>query len=133
LWPALHKSGFTPRLLHPSEERELLDYGLGMTKLVSRATATAAELSDEEVRRGGARIKRLVKKWRPRAVCFLGLGAYKQAYGLKRVTLGLQEEAFEGAALWVLPNPSGLNANHQLGDFVRMFKDLREPAGPDRP
>jgi TDG/mug DNA glycosylase family protein len=62
-------------------------------------------------------------------VCFLGLGAYKQAYGLKRVTLGLQEEAIEGAALWVLPNPSGLNANHQLGDFVRMFKELRCATG----
>ena len=129
LWPALHKSGFTPRLLHPSEERELLEHGVGMSKLVSRATATAAELSDEEVRRGGARIRRLVKKWKPAAICFLGLGAYKQAYGVKRVTLGLQAEAFEEAALWVLPNPSGLNANHQLGDFVRMFVELREAVG----
>jgi TDG/mug DNA glycosylase family protein len=125
LWPALHQSGLTPRLLHPSEERELLTLGLGMTKLVARATATAAELSDTEVRRGGARIRRLVRKWKPGAVCFLGLGAYKQAYGLKRVVLGRQDKPFEGATLWVLPNPSGLNANHQLGDFVRMFKQLR--------
>lgn len=131
LWPALHRSGFTPRQLHPSEERELLAYGLGMSKLVSRATATAAELTDEEVRRGGARIRRVVREWRPRSVCFLGLGAYKQAYGLKRVTLGLQPEAFEGAALWVLPNPSGLNANHQLGDFVAMFEEVREAVRGD--
>ncbi|MFT3683737.1 MAG: G/U mismatch-specific DNA glycosylase [Phycisphaerales bacterium] len=130
LWPALHQSGLTPRLLHPSEERELLTLGLGMTKLVSRATATAAELSNAEVQRGGARIRRLVRKWKPGAVCFLGLGAYKQAYGLKRVTLGRQEELFEGAALWVLPNPSGLNANHQLGDFVKMFKELRDQSFP---
>jgi TDG/mug DNA glycosylase family protein len=129
LWPALHKSGFTPTLLHPSEDGRLLEFGLGMSKLVTRATATAAELTDDEVRRGGARMRRLVRKWKPRAVCFLGLGAYKQAYGLKRVTLGLQPEPFEGAALWVLPNPSGLNANHQLPDFVKMFTELRESVG----
>ncbi|HYC99708.1 MAG TPA: G/U mismatch-specific DNA glycosylase [Phycisphaerales bacterium] len=129
LWPALHRAGLTPHQFHPSEDGRLLELGLGMSKLVTRATATAAELSDEEMRRGGARIRRLVRKWRPGVVCFLGLGAYKQAYGLKRVTLGLQAEPFEGAALWVLPNPSGLNANHQLPDYVRMFTQLREATG----
>ena len=133
LWPALHRSGFTPTQLHPSEDGRLLEFGLGMSKFVTRATATAAELTDAEVRRGGARVRRLVRKWKPAAVCFLGLGAYKQAYGLKRVTLGLQTEPFEGAALWVLPNPSGLNANHQLPDFVRMFTELREAISEPRP
>ncbi|MBY0307129.1 MAG: G/U mismatch-specific DNA glycosylase [Phycisphaerales bacterium] len=127
LWPALHQSGLTPRQLHPSQERELLTLGIGMSKLVSRATATAAELTDAEVRRGGARIRRLVRTWKPRTVCFLGLGAYKQAYGLNRITLGRQDGPFEGAALWVLPNPSGLNASHQIKDFVRMFAELPAP------
>src|SRR3954468_6104788 len=76
-WPALHKSGLTKRQLHPSEERELLEFGIGMTKVVHRATATAAELSDEEVRAGGEVVRQLVRKYRPRAVCFLGVGTYK--------------------------------------------------------
>lgn len=125
-WPALHLSGFTPRLLHPSEEREILEYGIGMTKLVHRATATAAELSDEEYRKGGARIRRMVRKWKPRAVCFLGVGAYGTAYGIKRVKVGPQEGDFEGSLLWIIPNPSGLNANYQLPDYVRMLRELRE-------
>lgn len=127
-WPALHQSGFTPRLLHPSDDREMLSFGLGMSKLSHRATATAAELTTEELRRGGAALRRLVRKWKPRAVCFLGVGAYCQAFGLKKPAggIGRQPEPFEGADLWVLPNPSGLNANHQLPDFVRMFRDLRK-------
>lgn len=125
-WPALHQSGFTPRLLDPSEERQLLDFGIGVTKLVSRATATAAELTPEELRRGGVRVRRQIRKYRPKAACFLGVGAYCQAYGLKRATVGLQDEPFEGVPLWVLPNPSGLNANYQLPDFVRLFRRLRE-------
>ena len=126
-WPALHRSGFTPRQLHPSEDRSLLEYGLGMSKLAQRATATAAELDDVELRRGGARVRRLVRKWQPRAVCFLGVGAYCQAYNLKKPANGIgpQREPFELAALWILPNPSGLNANYQMPDFVRLFSELR--------
>jgi TDG/mug DNA glycosylase family protein len=128
-WGALHRSGFTPRLLHPSEERDLPTYGVGLTKLVHRATATAAELTDEELRAGGARIRRITRRYRPRAVCFLGVGAYAAAYGLKRITVGPQPGPFEQAQLWVLPNPSGLNANYQMPDFVRLFTELREAAG----
>lgn len=130
-WPALHQSGFTPRLLHPSEDRELLSFGLGMSKLAHRATATAAELTKEELRRGGTSLRRIVRKWSPRAVCFLGVGAYCDAFGLKKPAdgIGRQRASFEGAELWVLPNPSGLNANHQLPDFVRMFRELRESVG----
>lgn len=126
-WPALHQSGFTPRLLHPSEDHELPTYMLGMSKLSHRATATAAELTDEELRRGGAALRRLIRKWKPRAVCFLGVGAYCQAFGLKKPAdgIGRQKEGLEGADLWVLPNPSGLNANYQLPDFVRMLKEVR--------
>jgi len=128
-WPALHKSGLTPRTLHPSEEQELLAYDIGLTKIVKRATATAAELTDEEVQAGGARIRRLVRKWKPRTVCFLGVGTYSQAYGIKKVRVGLQMETFEGVPLWVLPNPSGLNANYQMPDFVRLFCELKTSAG----
>lgn len=127
-WPALHQSGFTPRQLHPSEDHELISYSLGMSKVSQRATATAAELTDAELRRGGAAVRRLVREWKPRAVCFLGVGAYCKAYALKKPAqgVGLQSDSFEGAALWVLPNPSGLNANYQLPDYVRLFRRLRE-------
>jgi TDG/mug DNA glycosylase family protein len=124
-WPALHQSGFTPRQLAPAEELELLKYRIGMTKLVQRATATAAELTDTELRRGGTRIRREIRKLRPLAACFLGVGAYCQAYNLKKAAIGVQPERFEGVPLWVLPNPSGLNANYQLPDFVRLFRELR--------
>lgn len=131
-WPALHLSGFTPRLLHPSEEAQLLEYGVGLTKLVHRATATADELAAEELRAGGERIRRLTRKLKPAAACFLGVGAYKSAYGLKRVAVGPQPDDFEGAPLWVLPNPSGLNANYQLPDFVRLFTELRRSVEPKK-
>lgn len=128
-WPALFRAGLTPRLLHPSEEAELLGFGVGLTKLVHRATATAAELKDEELRAGGARIKRMVSRYRPKVACFLGVGAYNQAYGRKNTAVGVQEERLGPAELWVLPNPSGLNANYQLPDFVRLFRAVREAAG----
>jgi double-stranded uracil-DNA glycosylase len=125
-WPALHGCGLTPRLLRPSEERELLGFGIGITKFIHRATATAAELSTEELRAGGARVRLLVRRLKPRSVAFLGVGAYGQAYGVRKVEVGPAPGRFEGAALWVLPNPSGLNANYQLPDFVRLFAALRD-------
>lgn len=128
-WPALHLSGLTERRLHPSEERELLEAGIGISKLVHRATATAAELETAELRRGGGRVRSLVRRLRPRVVCFLGVGAYCQAYGLKKAVVGKQAEEMEGAKeLWVLPNPSGLNANYQLKDFVRLFEEVKRAA-----
>jgi TDG/mug DNA glycosylase family protein len=136
-WPAMHEAGLTPRLLHPSEANALLGQRIGLTKLVHRATATAAELSREELRTGGEALRGLVRAIQPRAVCFLGAGAYCMAFEKKAVVMGPQPDGFEGAALWVLPNPSGLNANYQLPDFVRMFKELRKSvrayAGPCNP
>jgi TDG/mug DNA glycosylase family protein len=128
-WPALHQSGFTPRQLHPSESRELLQYHIGLTKLVHRATATAAEVSREEFQAGGQELERTVGKLKPRLLCFLGIGAYEQAFNLKRIKVGKQDHRIADAEVWVLPNPSGLNANHQLKDFVRMFSMVREAAG----
>jgi TDG/mug DNA glycosylase family protein len=123
-WPALHGAGFTARLLHPSEQIELLKTGCGVTNLVNRATATAAELAPEEFVAGRKRLAAKVRRYRPRTVAFLGVGAYCQAFALKQATVGPQSSRFEGAQVWVLPNPSGLNANYQLPALVKLFRRL---------
>jgi double-stranded uracil-DNA glycosylase len=125
LWRALHAGGLTPRLLSPFEERELLRYGIGVTNLVERATAAADELSDAELLEGARRLARKVARHRPRCVVFLGLGAYRTATGRRRAAVGPQEP-FAGAAAWLLPNPSGLNAHYQAADFARLFRELRD-------
>jgi double-stranded uracil-DNA glycosylase len=128
-WPALYASGFTSRLLKPWEEQLLLQDGIGITNLVARATAAADELSAEELRAGRRRLMGKVRRFQPRAVAVVGIGAYRQAFERPRATLGRQPEQLEGAELWVLPNPSGLNANHQLPDLAKMFRELREFVG----
>lgn len=124
-WPALHAAGFTPRLLAPWEERELLKYGCGITNLVARGTATAAELSAAEFRAGRRRLERTVRRYQPRVVAIVGIGAYRSAFERPRAQLGPQEERIGRARLWVLPNTSGLNANHRPGDFATAFRELR--------
>ena len=124
-WPALHAAGFSERLLHPSEQRELLKRGYGISNLVNRATASAAELERAEFIAARARLAAKVQRLRPRVVAFLGVGAYCHAFGLPRAALGEQPGRFEGARVWVLPNPSGLNANYQLPALVRLFEALR--------
>jgi double-stranded uracil-DNA glycosylase len=131
-WPALHAAGFSERLLHPSEERLLLRAGYGITNLVARSTAAADELSADEFARGRRRLAGKVRRYRPRIVAVLGVGAYRVAFGRSRAPLGLQAESLAGAALWVLPNPSGLNASHQLPDLVKLFRALRKAAKPGR-
>lgn len=124
-WPALRAGGFTDRLVRPWEERRLLEYRLGITNLVARATASAAELGPDELRAGRARLSRKVRRFRPRAVAVLGIGAFRLAFDRPGALAGRQPEPLSGALLWVLPNPSGLNANHQLPDLARAFRDLR--------
>lgn len=124
-WPALHGAGFTPRLFAPWEERDLLPLGIGITNVVARTTATAAELRADEYVSGGRRLHSLVEAQRPRVVAFLGIGAYRTAFGRPKAALGLQDERLADAALWVLPSPSGLNANHQLADLVALLRELR--------
>ena len=124
-WPVLHAAGFTERLLSPSEERELLKWGYGITNVVAQATATAAELSTEQFVTGGQRLSAKVQRYRPRAVAVLGLGAYRVAFARPRALAGRQEQMLAGASLWVLPNPSGLNANYQMKQLVRLFRRLR--------
>jgi TDG/mug DNA glycosylase family protein len=124
-WPALFAAGFTPRLLHPSEREELLQAGYGITAIVRRATATAAELGDDEYRKGKIALEKKVRKYKPRWVAILGLGAYRTGFDRPRAKAGRQEERIGSAGLWVLPNPSGLNANHQLPQLTEMFRELR--------
>src|SRR3954470_2138552 len=124
-WPTLHAAGFSDRLLHPSEQRELLEHGYGVTNLVNRATAAAAELAPQEFVAGRARLAAKVRRLRPRVVAFLGVGAYCHAFGLPRAAIGEQPLRFEGARVWVLPNPSGLNANYQLPALVALFRALK--------
>jgi TDG/mug DNA glycosylase family protein len=124
-WPALHGAGFSVRLLHASEQRELLRDGYGITNLVNRATATAEEVAPAEFAAGRKRLAAKIRRYRPRVIAFLGVGAYCHAFGIRSAAIGRQPEPFEGAEVWVLPNPSGLNANYQLPDLVKLFRQLR--------
>jgi TDG/mug DNA glycosylase family protein len=128
-WPALHRAGFTARQLHPSEQRELLQAGYGVVNLVNRTTATADELEPGEFVAGRRRLAAKVRRYRPQAIAFLGVGAYCHAFGLRSAEIGPQPDPFEGSKVWVLPNPSGLNANYQLPALVRLFRALQSSAG----
>ena len=127
-WPALHRSGFTDRLLSPFEERELLELGLGITNVAARATASASELTREDFVEGGRALKAKVRRYRPRIIAILGVGAYRQAFAQPKAVIGEQTERIVSARVWVLPNPSGLNANYQLPDLVKLFRELRQAA-----
>jgi double-stranded uracil-DNA glycosylase len=131
-WKALHLSGLTPRLLAPDEEPELLRLGLGITNLVDRATAGAADLTPAELRAGAERLAAKVIRTRPAVVAVLGVGAYRTAFARPRAAVGPQPDPIGGARAWVLPNPSGLNAHYQLPDLAAAFAALRRtpPNGP---
>ncbi|HEY4647807.1 MAG TPA: G/U mismatch-specific DNA glycosylase [Gemmatimonadales bacterium] len=124
-WPALHRAGFTPRMFSPWEEELLLSHGVGITNLVARATAAASELTDEELRAGRRRLERKVRRYQPRWVAVVGIGAYRTAFQRPRAVAGRQAERLGSTGVWVLPNPSGLNANHQIADLARAFEELR--------
>ncbi|MBP2478460.1 TDG/mug DNA glycosylase family protein [Crossiella equi] len=127
-WPALHRSGFTPRQLAPAEQEELLAYRLGITNVVARTTARADELSPEELREGGRQLAERVARYRPRFLAVVGISAYRTAFGHPKAVLGPQEERIGGARVWVLPNPSGLNAHYQLDRLAEVFGELRAAA-----
>src|SRR2546427_1387189 len=127
-WPVLHRAGFTDRVLAPWEERELLERSYGITNLVARATATAAELAREEFVAGARRLERKVKRYQPKWVAVVGIGAYRVAFGRPRAVIGPQPERLGPARLWLLPQPSGLNANHQLPELSEAFAELRKAA-----
>jgi len=124
-WPALHAAGFSDRLLSPFEERELLTRGFGITNIVNRATAVADELSAEELIAGGRRLMRKVCRYQPGSIAFLGVTAYRTAFGSKHAVLGRQDQRIGDSVVWLLPNPSGLNAHYQIADLAALFSELR--------
>jgi double-stranded uracil-DNA glycosylase len=128
-WPALHRSGFTDRLLTPAEQHLLPSYGLGITNLAARATAQAAELTAEELAEGGALLEEFVTRHAPRVVAVLGVTAYRTAFGDRSVRIGPQRRALGGARLWILPNPSGLNAHYTADTLAAEFRALRTAVG----
>lgn len=128
-WPTLARSGFTDRQLSPYEEELLPSYGLGITNLCARTTARADELTRDELIAGVQTLEHKVRNFAPRVVAVLGVTAYRTAWQLPKAQLGPIAQPFAGARLWILPNPSGLNAHHQLADLAQRFAELRHSLG----
>ena len=124
-WPTLHRAGFTPRLLSPDDERDLLPLKLGITNIVDRASAAADELTREELMAGAERLRRKLRRYQPRVLAVLGVGAYRTGFAQKYAKLGPQPDPIGQTTVWVLPNPSGLNAHYRLDQLAEMFADLR--------
>jgi len=125
-WPALYAGGFTERILSPFDERELLQSGYGITNVVARATASADLLTREEIVAGGERLRAKVLRFRPCVLAVLGVGAYRTAFNQPKAVVGPQQDRIGNTMLWVLPNPSGLNANYQAADLARLFRELKQ-------
>lgn len=125
-WPALHASGFTERVLSPFDERELLKSGYGITNVVARTTATADLLTKQETVAGGEKLLKKVLRYRPKMLAVLGVGTYRTAFNHPKANLGRQPEMIGHTIVWVLPNPSGLNAHYQAGELARLFRELKE-------
>jgi TDG/mug DNA glycosylase family protein len=134
-WPALHRAGITSELVDASlglperTARELAEAGIGISNIVPIATARADELTTTQLRAGGQRLRELVRFTRPRVVAVLGVTAFRQAFGQRGLQIGRSDEPFEGADLWVLPNPSGLNAHETVDSLARWYRDAAEAAG----
>ncbi|MEK6238221.1 MAG: G/U mismatch-specific DNA glycosylase [Planctomycetales bacterium] len=124
-WPALHKAGFTERLLSPFEDEQLLDRGCGLSNMAPEATARADELSREQLRRGMNRLRRTVRRHRPRCVAFLGITAYRIGFDQPKAKIGRQPETIGDSIVWTLPNPSGLNAHYQLKGLAKLYREMR--------
>jgi TDG/mug DNA glycosylase family protein len=124
-WPALYSSGFTKQLLTPDLDSTLPSVGVGLTNLVDRATAVAAELSSAELTAGVVELERKINKHKPVWLAVLGIGAFRTAFGQPNAKLGRQDTTVGGASLWVLPNPSGLNGHYQPRALAAAFTELR--------
>ena len=125
-WKTLHLAGFTDRVLHPSEEHELLENGYGITSFCKRTTARADELTTAEFIEGGKLLVKKLKKYKPQNLAVLGIGAFRTAFQKPKAHLGLQTEKIADTPVWLLPNPSGLNAHYQLNDLAKLFRAVRE-------
>lgn len=123
-WKALHASGFTGTALSPADERSLLDLGLGVTNLVAPATRSAAEVTPDQLRRGARDLATKVRRWHPGAVAVLGITAYRTAFARPHATVGRQPDDIEGTPLWVLPNPSGIQAHYPVERLVTELRQL---------
>ncbi|NRQ30966.1 G/U mismatch-specific DNA glycosylase [Nonomuraea sp. NN258] len=128
-WPALHRSGFTPRLLVPAEQHLLPAYGLGITNIVARPSAKAAELTKEELAEGGRLLAGKVAEWEPKVLAVLGISAYRAAFARPKARIGPQPDLVGGARVWVLPNPSGLNAHWTADGIAGAMRELRDSLG----
>ena len=124
-WPTIFAAGFTPRQLAPAEQQELLNYGCGVTNFVARATARADELNAAELAHGGQRLERIVAEFQPQSVAVLGITAYRTAYARPQAQMGRQPALIGGRPVWVLPNPSGLNAHYTLASLAQVFRKFR--------
>ena len=125
-WPAMHRGGFTPIQLSPFDSHRLLEWNLGITNMCPRPTAMAHQLSTRELREGAKNLTRKVLRYKPRFVAIVGVTSYRIAFDRKAAQLGLQSETIGDAKIWVLPNPSGLNAHYQISDLARLFTKLKE-------
>ncbi|HEY9665841.1 MAG TPA: G/U mismatch-specific DNA glycosylase [Coleofasciculaceae cyanobacterium] len=123
-WRSLHIAGFTERLLAPFEDKDLLQFGYGLTNIVDRATARADELDPEELVAGHQHLAAKVQHYRPRFLAILGISAYRTAFNRPKAVMGQQDESLHSAIIWVLPNPSGLNAHYQLNDLKQVYREL---------
>jgi TDG/mug DNA glycosylase family protein len=121
-WKLLHASGFTDDLVAPAEQEMLPARGVGITNLVERATAAASAVTIEELREGAVRLEAKAVAWRPRCVAVLGLGAYRTAFRRPKAMIGRQPEPLGSATLWLLPNPSGLQARYQFPEMTELFR-----------
>ena len=124
-WRTLYAAGFTDVRLHPTEEWRLAEFGYGVTNLVARATASAAELSAAELVSGKENLGAAVRRYQPRVVAVLGIGAYRAAFSCPSATVGRQKARLGAARLWALPNPSGLNAHYPPAKLARVYGELR--------
>jgi TDG/mug DNA glycosylase family protein len=128
IWPALHAAGITPRLIDVSDgmtepDRELvLGLGIGITNIVPTASARAEELSRDELQAGALALEANVRRWGPSVVAVLGLTAYRQAFAKPRAVQGRQDDRLGGSELWVLPNPSGLNAHETIASLAASYR-----------
>ncbi|MBD3881412.1 G/U mismatch-specific DNA glycosylase [Phormidium tenue FACHB-886] len=123
-WKALHAAGFTDRLFSPFEDQDLLKVGYGITNIVDRATATADQLAAEELLSAFASLTAKVQQYRPRCLAVLGISAYRTAFRQPKAIVGRQAD-LQDTIVWVLPNPSGLNAHYQLADLGRVYAELK--------
>lgn len=123
-WRSLYAAGFTERLLAPFEDRDLLKFGYGLTNIVDRATARADELDPDELVTGQQQLVAKVQHYRPRYLAILGISAYRTAFNRPKAVIGKQNESLDNAIVWVLPNPSGLNAHYQLEALKRVYGEL---------